>query len=473
MVEHGLSTSGEGSGTDALPYDSDDWERRLEIARARREEVLRERAEAKAGRPEPVGEAEMPRADASRGPGFAAPPRPAITLRAPARPAAPPRRVWPSLLLGLALGGAVGGVAATLAMTRPAPAPDVAVAVAPEPGAPVAPQVVTVRPVAASEASAPPVGVRVGTERVAAPPPGPVPAAPTIERVPGFPGAAGPTPPPDARSDAPAIAPPSARSDGTGPAPRTGGGGAGGGAVDDAPRPMRPPAPDANAVAGIAPQPTPPRATGPAAPADAPADGPSARVGVHLPATYAFETRDRVLLRLAELGWPTVEVATPYTIARTHVRYYHAADRAAAETLAARIGGAARDFTRFSPSPAAGYVEVWLGSGESPATPFDPVAAPAAPPTRSGGITGGAEGDAAFLPMAPRGAGGGGWHARRLEAWRDRATAGPAAVIPAPSGLADLAGLDGLPRADLAGPPDDAARVEGRAATGAFGTSTR
>jgi hypothetical protein len=52
------------------------------------------------------------------------------------------------------------------------------------------------------------------------------------------------------------------------------------------------------------------------------------------------------------------------------VRFFHGADQAAAEGLAAalaRVAGApkARDFTHFSPRPASGTLEVWLAGAKS------------------------------------------------------------------------------------------------------------
>ncbi|MFQ5623192.1 MAG: hypothetical protein ACE5FS_07320, partial [Paracoccaceae bacterium] len=56
-----------------------------------------------------------------------------------------------------------------------------------------------------------------------------------------------------------------------------------------------------------------------------------------------------------------------FRIGRNHVRYYYARDAEIARTLSAAIGGVARDFTSFSPSPPKGTVEVWL-AGEVPSS---------------------------------------------------------------------------------------------------------
>jgi hypothetical protein len=47
-------------------------------------------------------------------------------------------------------------------------------------------------------------------------------------------------------------------------------------------------------------------------------------------------------------------------VSDTHVRYYHPADRAAAEALALQLHGAARDYTATSGDVPAGTVELWL-----------------------------------------------------------------------------------------------------------------
>jgi hypothetical protein len=64
------------------------------------------------------------------------------------------------------------------------------------------------------------------------------------------------------------------------------------------------------------------------------------------------------------------------TIRQTQVRYYHPEDAAAADLVAAAVGGPARDFTDFRPQPPAGTVEVWL-EGELAPEP-EPVRAPVA-----------------------------------------------------------------------------------------------
>jgi hypothetical protein len=48
------------------------------------------------------------------------------------------------------------------------------------------------------------------------------------------------------------------------------------------------------------------------------------------------------------------------SISRSNVRFFHAADAAAAGRLAEEIGAVARDFSAYRPSPPAGTIEIWL-----------------------------------------------------------------------------------------------------------------
>lgn len=90
------------------------------------------------------------------------------------------------------------------------------------------------------------------------------------------------------------------------------------------------------------------------------------RVAVYSPARLASDRRDWAMSRLSETGWPTDVATTPYTIAETHVRYFHAADQTAAESLAVLLDTSPRDFTSFSPAPETGHLEVWLGGQGTP-----------------------------------------------------------------------------------------------------------
>ena len=103
------------------------------------------------------------------------------------------------------------------------------------------------------------------------------------------------------------------------------------------------------------------------------------RVAVYAPGNLSPDRREWAMTRLSETGWPFREATTPLTIRETHVRYFHRQDRAAAERLAILLDTEARDFTNFSPSPADGYLEVWL-SGQGMPPPAGPVATRAPEP---------------------------------------------------------------------------------------------
>lgn len=71
--------------------------------------------------------------------------------------------------------------------------------------------------------------------------------------------------------------------------------------------------------------------------------------------------------RLPTTGGAGVELrAVPATPGARVVRYFHPADRPAAEALAARLGAGVRDFTHFSPRPRPGTLEAWLPDEPSP-----------------------------------------------------------------------------------------------------------
>lgn len=72
------------------------------------------------------------------------------------------------------------------------------------------------------------------------------------------------------------------------------------------------------------------------------------------------------------------------TITQDQVRYFQPEYRDAAEALAEAIGGRARDFTNYRPSPADGTIEIWLKGDEPPAPPARVARAPAPrQPTRA------------------------------------------------------------------------------------------
>ncbi|MEM7490802.1 MAG: hypothetical protein AAF390_16925 [Pseudomonadota bacterium] len=84
-------------------------------------------------------------------------------------------------------------------------------------------------------------------------------------------------------------------------------------------------------------------------------------IAVIVPRRMPADLRADALSRLEGSDWSTDAPRTsPYTISETHVRYYHAADRAEAEALADHFGAEARGFTGHRPQPAAGHLELWL-----------------------------------------------------------------------------------------------------------------
>ena len=94
------------------------------------------------------------------------------------------------------------------------------------------------------------------------------------------------------------------------------------------------------------------------------------RVVVHAPERIARDRRQAALSSLADSEWPAEKaVPSPYTIGETHVRYYHSRDRAAARELAKLFDAAARDFTSYSPSPDEGFLELWLAGQGAPPQP--------------------------------------------------------------------------------------------------------
>ena len=99
------------------------------------------------------------------------------------------------------------------------------------------------------------------------------------------------------------------------------------------------------------------------------AEKPNMRLAVYVPERLAAERRYQTMTQLSETGWSPEEASTPFTIGKTHVRYYHPQDRAAAEELAASLNTEARDFVSFTPSPEEGYLELWLGGQGAPPKP--------------------------------------------------------------------------------------------------------
>ncbi|MFZ1727574.1 MAG: hypothetical protein WBO29_00360 [Albidovulum sp.] len=77
---------------------------------------------------------------------------------------------------------------------------------------------------------------------------------------------------------------------------------------------------------------------------------------------------------LTDTGFAVGEpVRVSFRISSNQVRYFHPKDAEAAQILAEEIGGLARDFTAFRPSPPVGNIEVWLaGTGAAKATASRP-----------------------------------------------------------------------------------------------------
>jgi hypothetical protein len=95
------------------------------------------------------------------------------------------------------------------------------------------------------------------------------------------------------------------------------------------------------------------------------------RVLLHVSPTARGTANETIAALQAAGAADVVAVPVRFELPRTEVRFFHAADRSAAagvaSVLADGAGGAlprTRDFTNFSPQPAAGGVEVWLAAGQ-------------------------------------------------------------------------------------------------------------
>ncbi len=130
----------------------------------------------------------------------------------------------------------------------------------------------------------------------------------------------------------------------------------------------------APAPPGLRPRPRPLRAGAPGAVETGPAQetgtfetGTFADLRVFIPRSLGPGAPDRARLWGAAEGAGRITVAlVPYRISATHVRYYHADDRAEAESLAARAGGRARDFSGASARPDPGTLELYLAGDPPP-----------------------------------------------------------------------------------------------------------
>ncbi len=139
----------------------------------------------------------------------------------------------------------------------------------------------------------------------------------------------------------------------------------------------------AAALGGAAPLDTAPRAMDlPPAPRLAPATSPSpaplpgqgdealAPTGVIVKVMTPTDSEKGMVLAVSEqaqsAGFAVNEpVEVPFKVSATHVRYYHATDREAADRLAARVGGEARDFTGSDNQTPEGTIELWM-QGSAP-----------------------------------------------------------------------------------------------------------
>lgn len=70
-----------------------------------------------------------------------------------------------------------------------------------------------------------------------------------------------------------------------------------------------------------------------------------------------------------------------FKVSKSHVRFYHDGDKSAAEALAARIGGDARDFTTSDINPPEGLIELWLEGSGTTVTAAKPARKAARPQT--------------------------------------------------------------------------------------------
>lgn len=311
-------------------------------------------------------------------------PAPQVDVAAPLAPKAPPlpaKRSWvgpASLGLAFAAGITVAVLASGLLRTPAVPPPSLATA-APPPDTP-----------------SPQAGARLDAPPAEAPNLTPTELATSLAEAPRVsaeaPALARPTPGFAPEFPAPAASP-AVRPEALAPS--------------EAPAPVPPP------LVALAPAPPPrpsletaaPAPDVAAAPPDLAAEG--GPVTVHAPGLTPDETVSAATGALSAAGFsPNPPVRVNFVIGRTHVRYYHAADSAAAATLAAALPDGpveVRDFTDAPTRAAPGTLEIWLaGSPRAAAvprrapppapapepalapigvTPLPPAPAPGGPPT--------------------------------------------------------------------------------------------
>ncbi|WP_295317617.1 hypothetical protein [Roseobacter sp.] len=101
--------------------------------------------------------------------------------------------------------------------------------------------------------------------------------------------------------------------------------------------------------------------------------GKTPRVVVNIPENVSPDRYQRAVARIDASAFSADVIGTtPFNITTTHVRYYHAADRGAAEQLAGLFEAEARDFTSYLPSPDRGLLELWVSGEGAPAVASAP-----------------------------------------------------------------------------------------------------
>ena len=125
------------------------------------------------------------------------------------------------------------------------------------------------------------------------------------------------------------------------------------------------------ALSGAALAPPPPYVAGDEAaqPGNSLIDFAAYNVFLNAPESMAGVEVSKLAETLTDTGFAVSEpILFSFKVSKNHVRYYHPSDAEAAQILADEIGGPARDFTNFRPSPPTGKIEIWLaGSGSQKA----------------------------------------------------------------------------------------------------------
>ena len=95
----------------------------------------------------------------------------------------------------------------------------------------------------------------------------------------------------------------------------------------------------------------------------APAAAGARAIYLHAPSELSEGALSEVAEALGRAGFTARgPIPVGFDVGTDHVRFYHEADREVAQAVARAIGGRARDFTDYRPSPAAGTIEIWLAS---------------------------------------------------------------------------------------------------------------